>query len=85
MRRPLPIETHPERPFAGPAAAESLDSTAGLKPESSMCHSGFEPTETGWLGRGKEGGILGGEREGIGFPRTILFASSFLSLSLDSP
>jgi hypothetical protein len=31
--------------FAGPAAAESLDGTASLKPEPSICHSGFDPLD----------------------------------------
>jgi hypothetical protein len=30
---------------AGPAAAESLDGTASLKPEPSICHSGFDPLD----------------------------------------
>jgi hypothetical protein len=60
------IKIRSSRYFAGPAAAESLDGTAGLRPESSICHSGFEPTEAGWLGRGREGGILGGECESSG-------------------
>ncbi len=31
--------------LAGPAAAESLDGTASLKPEPSICHSGFDPLD----------------------------------------
>jgi hypothetical protein len=39
--RPLPTETYLERPFAGPAAAKSLNGTAGLKPEPSIYYSRF--------------------------------------------
>ena len=31
--------------FTGPAAAESLDGTASLKPIPSICHSGFDPLD----------------------------------------
>jgi hypothetical protein len=31
--------------FAGPAAAESLDGTASLKPKPSICHSAFDPLD----------------------------------------
>jgi len=54
MRRPLPTKTHPERPFAGPAAAESLDSTAGLKPESSMATLDSSPWRPDGLDEEKE-------------------------------
>jgi hypothetical protein len=42
---PLPTLTHPAYPLVGLAVADGPDGTAGLKPESSIYHSGFDAPE----------------------------------------